>query len=155
MTIIIDLSTQLTARQIRANPHFIQFLQTLTDFSTYNKTDAFLNYWLTGLSEMIFNPKIRNESLARYIENTSLLIRDNLLINTGSVKWKAKNADLKFTHDTSFHIVLNNVTLTCYSQRDSTKIYKASGIFHPDLQEFHGTQGTITWEKAGYPANDV
>jgi len=155
MTIIIDLSTQLTARQIRANPHFIQFLQTLTDFSTYNKTDAFLNYWLTGLSEMIFNPKIRNESLARYIENTSLLIRDNLLINTGSVKWKAKNADLKFTHDTSFHIVLNNVTLTCYSQRDSTEIYKASGIFHPDLQEFHGTQGTITWEKAGYPANDV
>ena len=71
MTIIIDLSTQLTARQIRANPHFIQFLQTLTDFSTYNKTDAFLNYWLTGLSEMIFNPKIRNESLARYIERYS------------------------------------------------------------------------------------
>lgn len=155
MTRILDLSTQFTARQIRAIPHFIRFLQTLTDFSTYNKTDAFLSYWLTGLSEMLFVPRIRNESLVRYIENTSLLIKENLLINTGSVRWKVKNSELLFTHDTSFHITLNNATLTCYSQRDSTEIYNASGILYPDRQEFHGTKGTISWEKAGYPRNDV
>ena len=155
MTMILDLSTQLTGRQIRANPHFSQFLKTLTDFSTYKRNDAFLSYWLTGLSEMLFNPRIRNESLVRYIENTSLLIEENLLINTGSVRWKVKNADFKFTHDTTFHIVLDNVTLTCYSLRDSTEIYNASGIFFPDLQEFHGTKGTISWEKAGYPRAEV
>ena len=140
---------------MRAIPQFSQFLKTLNDFCEYKRDDAFLSYWLTGFSELLFNPRYRNETIVRYIENTSLLIKDNLLINTGSVKWKVKDADLRFTHDTAFHIVLDNITLTCYSQRDSTEIYNASGIFYPDLQQFRGTRGIVTWEKAGYPRTDV
>ena len=155
MTRILDLSSQLTGRKMRAVPQFSKFLQTLNDFCENERDDEFLSYWLTGFSEMLFNPRYRNESIVRYVENTSLLIRENLLINTGSVKWKVKNADLKFSHDTVFYIVLNNVTLTCYSQRDSTEIYNASGIYYPDYQQFRGTKGTVTWEKAGYPRSDV
>ena len=96
MTRILDLSSQLTGRQMRAVPQFSQFLKTLNDFCEYKRDDAFLSYWLTGFSEMLFNPRFRNESIVKYVENTSLLIKENLLINTGSVKWKVKNADLKF-----------------------------------------------------------
>jgi len=155
MTMILDLSSTLTGRNMRAIPQFSQFLKTLNDFCEYKRNDAFLSYWLTGLSELLFNPRYRNETVVRYIESTSLLIKENLLINTGSVKWKVKNADLKFTHDTTFHIVLDNITLTCYSQRDSTEIYNASGIYYPDLQEFRGTRGIVSWEKAGYDRADV
>jgi hypothetical protein len=155
MARILDLSSQLTGRQVRAIPQFSQFLRTLNDFCEYKRDDAFLSYWLTGLSELLFNPRYRNDIIIKYIENTSLLIKDNLLINTGSVKWKVKDAALKFSHDTSFHIVLDDITLTCYSQRDSTEIYNASGIFYPDLQQFHGSKGIITWEKAGYARSDV
>jgi len=155
MTMILDLSSTLTGRNMRAVPQFSQFLKTLNDFCEYERNDAFLSYWLTGLSELLFNPRYRNETVVRYIENTSLLIKENLLINTGSVKWKVKNSDLKFTHDTAFHIVLDNITLTCYSQRDSTEIYNASGIYYPDLQEFRGTRGIVSWEKAGYDRADV
>jgi hypothetical protein len=112
MTRILDLSAQLTGRQIRAIPQFSQFLKTLNDFCEYKRDDAFLSYWLTGFSEMLFNPRYRNEKIVKYIENTSLLIKDNLLINTGSVKWKVKNAVLRFVHDTAFQIVLNDITLT-------------------------------------------
>ena len=155
MTMILDLSSQLTGRQIRAVPQFSQFLQTLNDFCLYERNDSFLSYWLTGFSEMIFNPAIRNESIVRYIQNTSLLIKENLLINTGSVKWKVKNADLLFEHDTSFMIVLKDATLTCYSQRDSTEIYNVSGIYYPDQQQFKGEKGIVTWEKAGFAREDV
>ena len=155
MTRILDLSSQLTGRQIRAVPQFSQFLKTLIDFCEYKRDDAFLSYWLTGFSEMLFNPRYRNESITKFIQNTSLLIEDNLLINSGSVKWKVKNSDLKFVHDTVFKIVLRDAILTCYSQRDSTEIYKASGIYYPDLQQFVGTKGIVTWEKAGYPEKDV
>jgi hypothetical protein len=155
MTRILDLSAQLTGRQMRAIPQFSQFLKTLNDFCEYKRDDAFLSYWLTGFSEMLFNPRYRNEKIVKYIENTSLLIKNNLLINTGSVKWKVKNAALRFVHDTAFQIVLNDITLTCYSQRDSTEIYKATGIYYPDLQEFRGTKGIVTWEKAGYAKEDV
>jgi hypothetical protein len=155
MTRILDLSSQLTGRRMRAIPQFSQFLKTLNDFCEYKRDDAFLSYWLTGFSELIFNPRYRNETIVRYIENTSLLIKENLLINTGSVKWKVKDTDLRFAHDTAFHIVLDNITLTCYSQRDSTEIYNASGIYYPDLQQFRGTRGIVTWEKAGYARTDV
>src|SRR4030042_6742856 len=116
MARILDLSSQLTGRQVRAIPQFSQFLRTLNDFCEYKRDDAFLSYWLTGLSELLFNPRYRNDIIIKYIENTSLLIKDNLLINTGSVKWKVKDAALKFSHDTSFHIVLDDITLTFYSQ---------------------------------------
>lgn len=155
MVRILDLSSQLTGREMRAIPQFSQFLRTLNDFCEFKRDDAFLSYWLTGLSEMLFNPRVRNESIVKYVQNTSLLIRENLLYNSGSVKWKVKDADLKFVHDTVFAIVLANATLTCYSQRDSTEIYSVSGIFFPDLNQFQGTKGRVTWEKAGYPKEDV
>ncbi len=95
MTRILDLSSQLTGRHMRAVPQFNQFLKTLNDFCEYKRDDAFLSYWLTGLSEMLFNPRFRNESIVNYVQSTSLLIKDNLLINTGSVKWKVKNGRTK------------------------------------------------------------
>ncbi len=152
---ILDLSSQLTGRQMRAVPGFSQFIKTLNDFIKYKRDDAFLSYWLTGMSEMLFNPGSTNESIVRYIETTSDIIKENLLINSGSVKWKVKNVDLKFTHDTVFKVIVKDATLTCYSQRDSTEIYHASGVYYPDLKVFYGTRGTVTWEKAGFPAKDV
>jgi len=88
MDMILDLSSQLTGRKMRAVPQFSQFLQTLNDFCENERDDEFLSYWLTGFSEMLFNPRYRNESIVKYVENTSLLIRENLLINTGSVDGK-------------------------------------------------------------------
>jgi hypothetical protein len=155
MTRILDLSGQLTGRQIRAVPQFSQFLKTLVDFCNYKRDDAFLSYWLTGFSELIFNPRFSNETVFRYIKNTSSLIEDNLLFKSGSVSWKVKDANLVFVHDTLFNIRIDNGTLTCYSQRDSTEIYNVTGIYYPDMQIFKGSTGTVTWEKAGFPKSDV
>jgi len=154
-TRILDISGQLIARQIRAAAQFSQFLKAINDFIDYKKDETSLNYWLSGLSEILFNPRNLNESVVKQFQNISSLIRENTLNNTGSVKWRIKNTDLKFVHDTAFHISIKNAILTCYSQRDSTEIYNVSGSFSPDLQMFYGTKGKVTWEKAGYPVTDV
>ncbi|HUV01167.1 MAG TPA: hypothetical protein VMW32_09410 [Bacteroidales bacterium] len=152
---ILDLSSQLTGRQMRAVPHFNEFLQTLNDFIEYKRDDAFISYWLTGLSELLFSPRVSNQTVANYVHNTSLLVKENLLISTGTVKWKVKNNELKFVHDTVFKIVIENATLTCYFQRDSTELFNVSGTYFPDLQLFIGTKGLVTWEKAGFDRSDV
>jgi hypothetical protein len=154
-TRILDLSNQLAGRQIRPYTQFSQFLRAINDFSDYKKGDASLNYWLRGLSEILFNPHYLNESLVKHLQNISLLIRENTLNNPGSVKWQIKNSDLKFEHDTVFRVSIKDAILTCYSQRDSTEIFNVSGSFSPDLQFFHGTKGKVTWEKAGYSRDDV
>ena len=155
MVKIIDISSQLSARLMRPVPHFNDFLITINNFIEYKREDAFFTNWLTGLSEIAFNPRFTNDNIDRYFKNTGSMIKDNVLFESGSVKWKVKNNTLKFLHDTAFYVAISDATLTCYSQKDSTEIYNATGIYYPDIQQFRGTKGIITWEKAGYTREDV
>ncbi|HOW39604.1 MAG TPA: hypothetical protein PL123_03600 [Bacteroidales bacterium] len=155
MVKIIDVSSQMSSRFMRPVPHFIDFLNTLVAFKELNKDEAFFNAWITGLSEISFMPRFTNDNLHRYFRNTGLMIRQNVLYESGSVKWKVKNSQINFLHDTVYHATVTNATLTCYSQKDSTEIYNVNGEYYPDIQVFIGTKGIVSWEKAGYSRNDV
>jgi hypothetical protein len=155
MVKILDISSQLSARQMRPVPHFCDYLLTLNYFITYNRDDTFLKNWLTGLSELTFSKKFTNDNIDIFFKSTGSMIKDNILFESGSVKWKVKNNALKFLHDTAFYVAITNATITCYSQKDSTEIYNATGSYYPETQLFKGTKGLITWEKAGYARKDV
>lgn len=153
-TRIIDVASQMAGRSMRPIPHFNDFLVTLNIFVDKDRMDI-LGDWLSGLSEILFNPKTTSDGADRYIRNTGLMIKDNILNETSSITWKLKNATLRFVHDTVFKIIITDATLTCFSQKDSTEIYNVSGIYYPEILQFTGTKGRVTWEKAGYPATDV
>lgn len=155
MAQIIDLSNQLSDRLIRPVPHFYDFLLTLNNFSDYKGDNNFFSNWLTGLGKVISKPRFTNDNIDRYCLNTSTLIKENILFRSVSATWKIKGNNLKFLLDTVFYVKITNATLTCYSQKDSTEIYNVTGIFFPELQQFRGEKGIITWEKAGYPREDV
>jgi hypothetical protein len=152
---IIDITSQFSARSMRPVPHYNDFFLTLHAFLEKENHDEILSNWLTGLSEILFNPRFSTDRIARYIKTTGLLISDNILSESSSLKWKVKNAPLKFLHDTVFYVEVTDATLTCYSQKDSTEIYNATGLYFPEIQQFHGAKGIITWEKAGYSRDDV
>lgn len=155
MVKIIDISSQLSSRTMRPVPHFDTFLRTLNYFADYKKDQTFFSSWLTGLSELAFNPRYTNDNIYMFVKNTGSMIRDNVLYETGAVKWKVKNYDLKFLHDTVFYIGIDNATLTCFSQKDSTEIYNVTGNYYPEFQRFKGKTGIISWEKAGFERKDV
>lgn len=155
MILIVDISSQLSARMMRPIPQFNDFLLTINYFVEFKQEDAFFESWLRGLSEIAFNPRVSNENIIRYFRNTGSIIKENVLSETGSVKWKVRNSKLQFEHDTIFAVAVKNATLTCYSNTDSTEIYNATGIYYPEIQEFRGTKGTVTWEKAGFQKKDV
>jgi hypothetical protein len=155
MVKILDISSQLSSRNMRPVPHFNDFLTTLNNFVEFKREESFFANWLKGLSEIAFSPKFTNENIARYFKNTVSMIKGNVLFESGSVRWKVKNNTLKFLHDTVFFIAVTDATLTCYSQKDSTEIYNVTGAYYPELQLFKGRSGIITWEKAGYPRNEV
>ena len=99
--------------------------------------------------------KSTNENIDRYVRNSNLMVIDNILSESGTVRWKLKNNTLSFSHDTAIYVAVTNGTLTCYSQRDSTEIYNVTGRYYPEIQQFNGTKGIITWEKAGFSRKDV
>ncbi len=155
MTMIVDISSQMSARLMRPVPHFNDFIITVNYFIDFRNDNKFFTNWLRGLSEIAFNPRVSTENIIRYFKNTGSMLKDNILSESASVKWKVKNSPLKFEHDTVFYVLISGATLTCYSQTDSTEIYNVRGTYYPELQLFKGEKGTITWEKAGYPAKDV
>ena len=155
MIMIIDISSQLSSRSMRPAPHFNDYLLAINAFSDKITDLSSFSKWLAGLSELIFDPKYSNDMLDRYFKNTSSMITENVIFDSGTVKWKIKNKNLEFLHDTVFCVSVSDATLTCLSQRDSTEIYKVSGIYFPESQIFKGTKGIITWEKAGYQPAEV
>jgi hypothetical protein len=152
---IADISSQLSSRNMRPVPHFNDFLQTLNYFIEYKREESFFKNWLTGLSEIAFSPRFTNENIDKFFRNTGSMIRDNILFESGSVKWKVKNNSIKFLHDTTFYFAITDATLTCYSQKDSTEIYNVTAAYYPEIQLLRGKKGIITWEKAGFPKSDV
>ncbi|OFY63075.1 MAG: hypothetical protein A2V64_09550 [Bacteroidetes bacterium RBG_13_43_22] len=155
MTGIIDIASQFSARSMRPVPHFNDFFITLKAFNDKENQEEILGNWLTGLSEMLFNPRFSTDRIARYIKNTGMMISNNVLSESTAIQWKVKGNPLKFLHDTVFYVEITNSTLTCYSQKDSTEIYNATGYYFPEIQQFHGKKGIITWEKAGYDRENV
>ena len=155
MSMMVDITSQLSARMMRPIPHFNDFIVTVNYFVDFKRDDSFFTSWLTGLSEIAFNPRITSENIIRYFRNTGLMIKDNVLSETGSVKWKVKGSKLQFEHDTVFSVLITDATLTCYQQSDSTELYKVSGIYYPEYQLFRGKKGIVTWEKAGYQRKDL
>jgi hypothetical protein len=152
---IMDVSGQLSIRAMRPLPHFYDFIATLNDISLSEKDDAFIQMWLKGLNALIQNPKLTNENIDRYFLNTSSLLRENILSRSGIVIWKVKGGKMVFRADSLFGVVISDATLTCVSQKDSTEIFNVSGIYYPGMQYFRGTKGTVTFEKAGYPRDEV
>jgi hypothetical protein len=147
---IMIISIQISGRNMRPVPHFINYLKTLTEFCDLKPEESFFNSWLTGLSEMVLKPSINNELINNSFLTASSMLRENVLYESASVKWKFKNKNLEFRYDSVFKIIASDLTLTCYFSGDSTEIYNASGIFYPEKLVFEGSKGIVTWEKAGY-----
>jgi hypothetical protein len=155
MTRIIDISAQFSARSMRPVPHFNDLFLTLKAFTERGDEDDILSKWLTGLSEIVFNPRFSTNEIAQYVKDTRLMIKENILYESSAIRWKVKDKPLSFFHDTTFYVEITGATLTCYSQRDSTEIYNAAGYYYPEIHQFHGREGIVTWEKAGYAKEEV
>jgi len=152
---IMNMSSQLSARQMRAVPHFNDFLTCLNTFFEYNRDIPFFTNWLKGLSDLTSNQTLSNDNIDRYFKNSSLMVKENVLSQSGNVKWKAKNCTLSFLYDTAVYVPVSKATLTCLVQKDSTELYDVTGKYYPELLQFFGTKGIVTWEKAGYSPKDV
>ncbi len=58
MVKIIDISSQLSSRNMRPIPHFNDFMFTLNNFIDFKRDDSIFVNWLKGLSEIAFQPEI-------------------------------------------------------------------------------------------------
>ncbi len=147
---IINVASQLRGRRLSQSPGFVFFARTLTDFIMTKQGQNEIDIWLTGLSEMAFDPRFSNSSVEKFIEVTGLMLKDNTIYSSGSVRWKATDGKVEFARDTVLKIEIQAVTLTAFLGKDSTQILNFTGTYFPDLFQLYCKEGVVTWEKAGY-----
>ena len=154
---IIDVLSSFRGRSMKAIPHFDDFMKVINAFSTTNMDSETLASWLNGLSETLFDPHYTNTQINKYVNSFGTMVNNNVLYESTSsnVKWKVYDAQLQFVHDTSFKVLVWNGTLECQTKKDSTRIKEVTGVYVPERQEFVGSKGIITFEKAGYDPNEV
>lgn len=152
---IINVSSQLRGRRVSHAPGFVYFVRTLTDFIETGQDQEEIDAWLTGLSEMAFDPRFTNASVEKFIEVTGLLLVDNTIYKAGTVRWKTRDGKVEFARDTVLKIDIEAVTLTAYLGKDSTSILNFTGTYYPDLFLLYCKEGNVTWEKAGYDPSKV
>lgn len=152
---IINVSSQMAGRNMRPSPGFMLFFESTLTFTSSEKGLSYFGDWLKGLSETVFNPRYPTASIEKYLEVSALMISDNTLYKSNSVKWKVADGTFTFSHDTVFKLNLSDATLICYAQNDSTIVSDVNGIYYPDMFQFQGETGLITWEKTGYSREEV
>ena len=154
-TMIVNVASQMSLRAMRPTPHFIDFFNTLNAFTSYEGGGNIFSGWIKGFYEAIRLQKYSNDLLLLYVKNFERILNENILFESNSTRWKVNRGSIRFISDTLYSVSVTNATLTCFSQRDSTMIYNASGQYSPVTQIFTGIQGTVSWEKAGFNPEDV
>lgn len=152
---IMEISSMLAARNLRATPHFLDYLQALSALLDYRGNQGYFNTWLKGLADMIKKQHIPNDVLDRFFRITNSFISARVASESGNIKWKIEGNDVAFEFDTAFCISVRNGVLKAFSQKDSTEIQNVDGKFYPEILTFRGSRGTVYFEKAGYKKDEV
>jgi hypothetical protein len=152
---IIYLSNLLLKKRARANPHFLNYLQTVIAIKNIGLPEKDILAWFSGAESILKNNTISVNKANLFFVNSDLLFEKNILYKSNAAAWKISPKKIGISFDHSLRYKISNTDLTCYAQKDSIQIFGTSGVFDPVKNIWIGKGGKVTWEHAGFSATEV
>lgn len=153
---IIETSNLLLSHNARRKPHFIPYLQALTTFLNSEVGVENFSDWDKGIAYIFAHESRPLRKVTNYLKNATGLIREGAIKSSYSIAWYADTRDFRFrVGEDHFFIEFPATNLTCKVKRDSITIFNTSGHYDPVKFTWQGKQGKVTWERAGYAADQV
>ena len=152
---IVEFSQKLDKKNARPYPHFINFLKFYMTIKEKGISQDNYKAWLKGMDHYLGMKRANSGQLNKLLEFSNYFIGENLIYESTSTKWKVKSVDYKIVGKKGLTIVFDNTDLVCYTRKDSIQIFNTKGIVYPELNEWQGEGGMVTWERAGYTADQV
>jgi len=152
---IIYISRSLVDKKIRPNPDFYNFLKTLNIFIKNKHPKESFDHWLEGVVYICLAPNTSISQMVRLISNTYILISENIIYQSPSLVWKPTSKNFYYKLNGELNVILEKTDLVCYAKRDSIKIFNTGGELHLLENKWHGKNGLVTWERAGYDRNII
>ncbi len=153
---IISVSNELLQKRALPIPHFESFTRILIEFARNNNSKSDFEEWLKGTSYLCRKKTATLNSIDNYLDNILAFLEKRFLYRSSTLKWKSRNSNTKFIFDgENFFIDVGKGDIICFSKNDSSVIYNTEGLYNVYTQEWRGFNGKVTWERAGFNANEV
>ena len=150
---ICNLWLQLKSRPF---PDFKNYLDVLIYFRDHPSKMKYYKNWNESIIFLMQNNDITRTQINKYLDFTPDLLEYGIIYKSSYVEWKASSNDFELMlKNNRILIKFSDISLVCYSKRDSINLYETGGIVDPVENFFYGEKGLVTWERAGYDRDNV
>ncbi|OYT16720.1 MAG: hypothetical protein B7C24_06375 [Bacteroidetes bacterium 4572_77] len=149
---IYTTSNLMLDNKMRAMPFFYDYLTTIIYLLESDISDQKTTKWLKSV-DLVLNTKKNNE-FTIYLTNSKSFFQDQFLFSNRLIKWKADGA-WRMEVDSTIRFIFKETNLVCYTKKDSSNIYKTSGVYNVLSNSWIGEGGEINWLRANYKASEV
>ena len=154
---IVQISNNLMQKRARPNPHFVNFLKYILSVLNSNIVSGELENWLRPIETYSLSGEFNIGRLDKLISDLAMFNDSAVLYQSKAVLWKHNAVQYRLGYDlnSTLRIQIPKTDLICFAKRDSTIIGATSGYYYPLTDQWRGTNGTVTWERAGFSKDSV
>jgi len=150
---IYATSNLFLEEKLKPYPYFYSYLKVA--FNTVINDLPERSFDSLNSSIINFMGSMGRNSLKTYMESINNLLDEQFIYKAYGNSWKFKNGKFDFDYDSIPVFYFRNTDLTCYSQRDSIRIFNTDGTYYPLENRWKGIGGKVTWERAGFLPDEV
>lgn len=145
---VISLSNAMTTKKFRPYPEFKDYWQGVYECFGGKSSSEVFNQWQGILDELIELRK--KDRFQDFLASSSGLIVGGILYQSNVVRWDVRGGSFTFTYrQNSADIDIQDASLVCYANDDSTVIEGTSGVFQAFSNKWEGRGGKVYWIRAG------
>ena len=150
---IIQLSNALLKRRLPAYPHFYRFFYNIMELHLQEGKQSFVLPWLESIEDFMKEASLRQ--IQGHIGTYFMFFTENILYSSSSIQWYLSDSLYRFEYDTIPVFYLKKTDLLCATKKDTSVISGTEGAYFPTLNFWKGFNGTVNWERVGYPKDTV
>lgn len=147
---VVEVANFMLKKRFDAFPGFRDYLDCVAAFTTTGRGAAEFDAWLQGMEKLVQGA--RKQNVQAFITTCANLFREGALVKSPSTTWRARSKSFTFAFDSIPKIHFAKTDLVCLAKGDSAVILNTSGTFLPTTEQWRGTGGKVTWERAGLRA---
>lgn len=151
---VYEVMNRFLGLRLKPWPDYALYLNTLMKFSQTPDFQKNFQLWHECLLPLM---QVRTQRQAMsYLEQSLNLIENGVIFQSTSVKWVVNNPSFVFEcKDGKAYVNFNKLTLTGYSQGDSTRIENTRGRLNLTDSRWEGQDGLVNWQRAALEKDKV
>ncbi|NOX47848.1 MAG: hypothetical protein GXO89_12805, partial [Chlorobi bacterium] len=151
----INVCNKMLKRRMKPYPHFYHYLASLNGLMDYDHSIESYLAWQKSVDTLV-KVKRSTKPFTAFVKSSYNLLNGNILYTSKATTWKSGTYDFYFRFDSVPEVVFDeDITLTCYANKDSSIIYGTKGVYYPLRNSWEGHKGKVNWNRAGFSSDKV